>query len=324
MPRSTAPAVDVAPGGLDRPGSEPQTLAGTIEARLVVAGAVVSQVVQLFSNPASGRYKARRLRALIRALEARGATVHHSESREGAPVIRDDATHVCVAAGDGTVRHVAGAVARSGRLLPLSIYPSGTINLLAREAGYPRRAEDFARLVLEAEPQRRHYPVSLDEGYFFACAGVGPDSFAVASVSPRVKRAIGRIAYAVAFLRLLPLWPRHKIALECDGRAIACEAFYVAKGRYYAGSWSFAPTARLDEPLMHVVALTTARRRDYLRFVLALLGGDDVAKLANVKMATCTSLRATTDDALPIQADGDIVGALPATLTLSDEPLIFC
>jgi len=287
---------------------------------LAVAGAVI----QLFSNPASGRYKARRLRALVRALEARGATVHLSESREGPPVIRDDATHVCVAAGDGTVRHVAGAVARSGRPLALSIYPAGTINLLAREAGYPRRADDFARLVLEAEPQRRHYPVSISDGYFFACAGVGPDSLAVARVSPGVKRTIGRLAYALAFLALLPRWPRHRIALECDGRPIGCEAFYVAKGRYYAGSWSFAPAARLDEPLMHVVALTTARRRDYLRFVLALLGGNDVAKLANVQMATCTSLRATADGALPIQADGDIVGALPATLTLSEEPLIFC
>lgn len=289
-----------------------------------VAGVAVSQVVQLFSNPASGGYKARRVAALARALEARGATVHHATSRDGVPAIRDDATHVVVAAGDGTVRHVAGAVARCGRPLALSIYPAGTINLLAREAGYPRQAEEFARLVLETEPRRRHYGVSLGDGFFFACAGVGPDSHAVASVSTHVKRVLGRLAYAIAFLALLPRWPRHAITLECDGRTIACEAFYVAKGRYYAGSWSFAPAARLDEPLMHVVALRTARRRDYLRFVLALLGGDDVSGLTNVAIATCTSLRATADGPLPIQADGDVVGVLPATMAVSGEPLIFC
>jgi len=287
-------------------------------------GAEVRQVVQLFSNPASGGYRARHLRALVRALEARGATVHACESRNGVPAIRDDATHVCVSGGDGTVRHVAGAVARSGRPLALSVYPAGTINLLAREAGYPRRADQFARLVLEAEPRRRHYPVSIGDGYFFACAGVGPDSLAVASVSPRAKRIVGRLAYALAFARLLPRWPRHSIVLECDGREIACEAFYVAKGRYYAGSWSFAPAARLDEPLIHVVALKTARRRDYARFVLALFGGSDVAGLANVEMATCATLRATADEALPIQADGDIVGTLPATLVVGEDPLIFC
>src|SRR5688572_20458016 len=71
-----------------------------------VTGAEVSQVVQLFSNPASGGYRARRLRALVRALEACGATVHLCESRDGAPVIRDDATHACVSAGAGTARHV--------------------------------------------------------------------------------------------------------------------------------------------------------------------------------------------------------------------------
>jgi len=288
------------------------------------AGVGVSQVVQLFSNPAAGTHRAHRLRRLVRALEARGAVVHGSVSRQGEPVIRDDATHVCVAAGDGTVRHVAGAVAKSGRPLALSVYPAGTINLLAREAGYPRRPDEFARLVLATEPQRRHYAVAIGDGYFFACAGVGPDSLAVASVAPRLKRAIGRLAYAVAFLRQLPRWPRHRIALTCDDREIACEAFYVAKGRYYAGNWSFAPAARLDEPLMHVVALRTARRRDYARFVWALFTRGDVARLPNVEIATCARLRATGDAALPIQADGDIVAALPATLTISEAPLIFC
>jgi diacylglycerol kinase (ATP) len=284
----------------------------------------MSPIVQLFSNPASGGYRRRRLRALVRALEARGATVHHVESRDGTPAIRDDATHVCVAAGDGTVRHVAGAVARSGRPLALSVYPAGTINLLAREAGYPRRPADFARLVLADEPRRRHYPVAVGEGFFFACAGVGPDSYAVARVSPRLKRLLGRLAYAVAFAGLFPRWVRHPIALQCDGRALACEAFYVAKGRYYAGSWSFAPAARVDQPVMHVVALRSARRRDYLRFVGRLLTGGDVTRLANVEVATCTSLHASSPEALPLQADGDIVGTLPATLTLAEEPLIFC
>ena len=281
-------------------------------------------VVQLFSNPASGRYRPRRLRALARALEARGATVHLCESASGLPAIRDDATHVCVAAGDGTVRHVANAVARCGRPLALSVYPAGTINLLAREAGYPRRPETFARLVLESEPRRRHYPVAIGDSYFFACAGVGPDSLAVANVSRRAKRIVGRLAYALAFARLLTRWPRPSITLECDGLEIACEAFYVAKGRYYAGSWSFAPAARRDEPLIHVVALRSARRPDYFRFVRALAAGGGVARLANVETATCTSLTASAETPLPIQADGDIVGTLPATLTVREEPLVFC
>lgn len=281
-------------------------------------------VVQLVSNPNSGRYNARRIGELVRALEDLGATVHRSDCGQAPPPIRADATHVCVAAGDGTVRHVAGMIARAGHPAALSIYPAGTINLLAREAGYPRRPADFARLVLAGKPRRRHYPVAIGDGYFFACAGVGPDSLAVARVSPRLKRLIGRLAYGAAFLGVLLAWPRQRIALGCGAGEIECEAFYVAKGRYYAGPWSFAPQARLDEPLLHVVALTTARRRDYARFVWTLLRGGDPARLANVAILTCTTLRATAEQPLPLQADGDIVGALPATMTVAEAPLVFC
>ena len=285
---------------------------------------VSARVVQVIANPSAGRHKARRIGKLVAALEALGATVHYTECGRSPPPIREDATHVCVAAGDGTVRHVAGMVARAGHAVALSIYPAGTINLLAREAGYPADPAAFARLVLSSEPRRKHYPVTLGDGYFFACAGVGPDSFAVARVSSRLKRAIGRLAYGAAILGVLASWPRHRIVLNCGDAEIACEAFYVAKGRYYAGRWSFAPKARLDEPLLHVVALRTARRCDYARFVWALLRGGDVAALRNVAILTCTSLTATAEAALPLQADGDIVGELPATMTVGEAPLVFC
>ena len=259
----------------------------------------MGQVVQLIGNPSSGRYRSLRVGELVRAFEDQGATDHYAECGMSPPPIRDDATLVCVAAGDGTVRHVASEVARGGHAAALCIYPAGTINLLAREAGYSSRAGDFAKLVLASEPRRRLYPVSVGQDYFFACAGVGPDSLAVARVSSRLKHVIGRLAYGAAFLSLVFKWPRHRIVLSCSGREIDCEAFYAAKGRYYAGGWSFAPQARLGEPVLHVVALRQARRRDYASFVWTLLRGRD-------------------------QADGDIVGMLPATMTVAEAPLVFC
>jgi diacylglycerol kinase family enzyme len=282
------------------------------------------QVVQLFSNPRSGTYTPKRIRALIKAFESRGARVLHCESSSSAPVIRADVSHVCVAAGDGTVRHVAGAVARSGHPVALSIFPAGTVNLLALEAGYAAHPDTFARTVLDSKPRRRHYPVAMGQGFFFACAGVGPDSFAVARVSDRLKRRFGRVAYAVAFCGALRDWRRPRIELDIGGCTTECEAFYVAKGRYYAGSWSFAHGARLDEPVLHVVALTTVRRRDYARFVWALIRRKDPAALRNVQVFTCAALTARSAEALPIQADGDIVAALPVTLAVSEAPLIFC
>ena len=39
---------------------------------------------------------------------------------------------------------------------------------------------------------------------------------------------------------------------------------------------------------------------------------------------TGTTVSASAEAALPLQADGDIVGALPATMTVGEAPLVFC
>ena len=67
-----------------------------------------------------------------------------------------------------------------------------------------------------------------------------------------------------------------------------------------------------------------ARRRDYARFVWTLFRHGDVAALPMVEIATCTTLHATAEGALPLQADGDIIGELPATMTVTEAPLVFC
>ena len=280
-------------------------------------------VVQLFFNPASGSYSPRRLKALTHALEAAGAEVILTTSVDEVPSIAPDATHICIAAGDGTVRHVASALARCGRPLPIAIYPSGTVNLLAMEGAYSTNPATFADHLLKGDSIRHHHPVSIGEDYFFACAGAGPDSVTIARLSSRLKRLIGRLAYLAAFIGVLRDWPRPRIMLEANGKAVACEAFYVAKGRYFAGRWSFAPQARVSDGLLHVVALKSARRRDYAAFVWTMVRGGDPGRMTGVKSFTCTRLHASADSAVPFQSDGDVVGALPVTLTLGDTPLIF-
>ena len=49
-----------------------------------------------------------------------------------------------------------------------------------------------------------------------------------------------------------------------------------------------------------------------------------MAGLTNVEIATCTKLEATAAEPVPVQADGDIVGSLPVTLSIHQVPLKFC
>jgi diacylglycerol kinase family enzyme len=233
-------------------------------------------------------------------------------------------SHVCALGGDGTVRHVALALARSGRAIPLSIYPTGTVNLLHREIGAPLDLDLHAQRVLSGSGRGVLYSVDINDTHFLACASVGPDSRAVASVSLALKRRVGKLAYAWALVRLLFRWERQQLTLRFDDRLVSCEAFYVAKGRFFAGPWSFAPGARLDEPLLHVVALETASRRDYARFAWAIYRGRRIDALPGITAFTCTAFTAKAEAPLPVQADGDIVATLPICVRLRADPITLC
>ncbi|MGE5722538.1 MAG: diacylglycerol/lipid kinase family protein, partial [Sphingomonadales bacterium] len=223
-------------------------------------------IVQLAVNPAAGRHDRAKVDALARALERRGATVIRTECGPHRAFELDArAGQVCAIGGDGTARHVAVAASRSGRPVGISLYPAGTINLLHRERAGALDPDLRAAALLAGDAGRNHYAASINDSLFLACASVGPDSAAVAVVSPRLKARVGRLAYAAAFLRVLLAWPRRPIALRSNGRTIACEAFYVAKGRFFAGPWSFAPEASVGDPLLHVVALAKLTRRRYAR-----------------------------------------------------------
>jgi diacylglycerol kinase (ATP) len=278
--------------------------------------------VQLFYNRAAGGHCPHRLAALRAGFEARGARVILSECGPGHPIrIGAEASHVCAVGGDGTARHVALAVARCDRPLPLSLYPAGTVNLLHRERSCLVDPDGHASRLLGEEDCAPLHPASLNDTVFLACASVGPDSRAVAEVSLRLKARIGKLAYAAAFARILFDWRRTPIRLAWDGGTLVCEAFYVAKGRYFAGPWSFAPQASTAEPTLHVVALATARRRDFVRFAWALWRGKPVGALPGVETFACTGLDAESDESLPLQADGDPVATLPARIAVHDTAL---
>ncbi len=285
---------------------------------------LVSAVVQLFSNPRSGSHSPRRIARLVRAFEAMGAQVVESEaSAAQPPEIDPTATHVCVAGGDGTVRHVARALRASGHVAPLAQYPLGTINLLAREADYHPDPGRFAARFLGEGERRRHYTGALEDELFLVCASAGPECAAIRGYSPHLKRRLGRFAYGVSMLRAMWNWQRHELTVTADGESFSCEAVYIAKGRFFAGPFSFAPAARLTDGRLHVVTLGTARRRDYLRFLADLVLRRDPGRRKGNRSFACTELSIDGPAHVEVQADGDIVAALPLRASASAEPIEF-
>lgn len=276
--------------------------------------------IQLVFNPESGSYRAATIEQLRKSFIERGASVQLSECSAKSPlVIAADADQVCVVGGDGTIRHAVMAIRASGRDLPLSAFPGGTVNLLQREWRYPTTPEAFVAAVMTSASTNINFAAKINDSIFLACASVGPDSAAVAALSSSLKRIIGRLAYVVAFLKILWLWPRQSITLIADEQTIQCEAFYLAKGRYFAGPWSFAPQARLDQPTLHAVAIHQLSRWVYLRFIFLLLSGQRLEGQPGFSCFSCRGLQASSTAKTPVQADGDIIAQLPLRIALDES-----
>lgn len=277
-------------------------------------------LVAIIYNPKSGSYSRARIKALGVAFEQLGARVVASPTTPEMVEIGSDVDRVCVVGGDGTVRQVVEALRVARRAMPLSIDPCGTVNLLSMEAPRDLSPRALAMRLL-GEAHRLQYGVAINDTIFLACASVGPEAWAVEHVSTGLKRGIGRLAYAAALVPFLVRWRRFPIRLDIGDRAIACEAFYVAKGRYFAGKWMLSPQADLCRPEMRLVVLKTARRRDMLRFWMRLLLHRAIEDLPFVEVIVCTEFRASASLPLAVQADGDIVTSLPARFALIPTPI---
>lgn len=269
--------------------------------------------IDLVYNPVAGSFRPNRLASLVRAFERRGAEVRQVPSARRWRPADDPPDLVCVHGGDGTLRDAVQGLGPLAGEIPLCIAPAGTINLVAREIGYPRDPEELARMVFAAwerpDGWLRAPLYTLGEMPVVACLSIGPDSHAVAHVSPVLKRRLGRLAYVVAMMRVLRRWPSETMTLRGEtiaGEPFQCEAgaIIASHGALYAGPFRLSPRAALQADAVELVALRRANRVATLAFTAAALlrlpldrlGLADIRSVRRVAFDRCVS---------PVQVDGD-------------------
>ena len=290
--------------------------------------------LHLVFNPASGQFRQERLEALTAALEAQGFDPVLVPSRIDGLMIPSEARLVCVFGGDGTLRLVAQALGDRIGDVALCVCPSGTINLVARELGYAADPGTFAARLAKAwarGPAAWVVSPLVETGTtpVVSCLSIGPDSLAVAGVSGALKARIGRLAYAVAGLKLLWRWPRAVLRIRAETPAggvlvLDAEAMFVARGRYYAGPFRLSRAARLGSAGFELVTLPSASRMRCAAFMLALALGLRPERLGLARVQTVRTL--TIDPGtMPVQVDGDTVSAAgPIHIGMAGRAARFC
>jgi YegS/Rv2252/BmrU family lipid kinase len=168
---------------------------------------------------------------------------------------------------------------------------------------------------LAVDGQERMLDVANVDGTpFVGIASFGFDSDAnrIANEAPA---RLGRLVYVYGALRALATWKPAHFELRVDGEPLASAGYSVAacnSGRY-GGGMRLAPDARMDDGLLDVVLIAEHPKRSFLRTLPKAFSGAHVHHPA-VSVHRARELHVDADRPFTIYADGDPIGATPATI----------
>ena len=239
---------------------------------------------------------------------------------------------VLVAGGDGTVRAVAEAMSGSG--VPLSIVPSGTGNLLARNLFLPL---DNPTAMVRATFDGDTHPMdvgfadihradgSREERAFVVMGGMGLDAAMIANTSGDLKKKVGWIAYVDGAARSLPNAKPFRVMYQLDGHRLhgaRVQSILFANCGSLPAGLELIPEASVSDGELDFVIFqpkgplgwilvwrrvawdnSVLRRFRAGRQVLALRTKDNA-----VRYSRGSGLEVATSPAQPIQLDGDEFG----------------
>jgi diacylglycerol kinase family enzyme len=310
----------------------------------------------LFYNPDSGGSRVRRQAALESVLALlRGANVeaelvltrssaHAEEQARQAVLAGCDTVFAC--GGDGTIHNILQVLAMSP--VALAILPMGTANALAHDLGLPMNPVAAAAAALHAAPRRvalgRIQYLDLDRQpgtrFFIIAAGAGVDAHLFYKLHAGTKQRMGMAAYYAKAWQLWFTHPMTRFRVEFaetgsdePRRADVTELMAVRICNFGGVLQELAPGASLERDDVRLLFCRTASRLAYLLYVTRGLLRRNW-KVPGIELAysgrvSCQYLRASASTSGPqqakpkvyVEADGELVGTLPAEITVVPDAL---
>ena len=305
----------------------------------------------LLYNPDSGggRRRQHELESALALLRGAGveADLVPTESRDHAGsatrhAIASGCDTIFACGGDGTIHNIAQVLANTS--VALAILPMGTANALAHDLGIPRNVTTAAESALSATARRialgfvKYSDLQGNPGtrYFVVAAGVGVDAHLFYKLHTGAKQRMGMAAYYVKAWNLWFTYAMPRFGAEysetgsADINRVEVTELMAVRVRNFGGVMrELAPGASLDRDDMRLVLCRTASRLAYLAYVTrGLLGrkwmipGIDLvhsAKVACQYMAAPD--QATKQPRIYVEADGELLGTLPAEITIVPNAL---
>jgi YegS/Rv2252/BmrU family lipid kinase len=302
----------------------------------------------LFYNPLSGRRRKHRVKdveAASSVLRAAGVEVEVAPTRAASDAaaqvrmaIREGFDTIVACGGDGTIHDVLQGLA--GKEATLGIIPLGTANAMAHDLCLPLSPDRAARALLTATPKRiavgkieyRDFNNIPSSRYFTVAAGVGVDAHLFYKLNRLIKDRMGMLAY---YTKATHLWMTHRMRyfeaeFSSSGSGTQREArlseMLAVRINHFGGVLrELAPGASLTRNDMRLVLCRTGNRALYLAYVfrgiLGMSNGVPGIELAHADQIICRSAAGEKPEDIYVEADGELLGRLPITLSMVPDAL---
>jgi diacylglycerol kinase (ATP) len=277
-------------------------------------------------NPCAGRGRAKRAWECVRAtlVDGRGWGFRETEGEGHATKLaraaaEDGWERVIAIGGDGTVSEVAAGVI--GTESAMAVVPGGRGNDFARSTQIPMNPFVAGRLARRGVPRRIDVGEVEAHGgsrYFLTVAGLGFDAEVVRTIQSHLVGQSLVLPYMLAVLATVWRYEPRAVVLTLDkGRQIGREVLVVAVAncRFYGGGLMIAPEAQLDDGLFEVCVIGRVGRVELLN-VLPRMAAGGHRDHPQVEFFRCRELEAISPVRVRSQADGELVGELPARFVL--------
>jgi YegS/Rv2252/BmrU family lipid kinase len=278
----------------------------------------VSRRFALLVNPAAAGGKALEALPEVHAALDRLSAPHRTvttrsieHAAEEAARAADRSETVAAIGGDGLLRPVAGAL--KGRETAVALIPCGRGNDLARVLEIPRDLSEATRIAVEGE-ERLLDVASVDGRPYVGIASLGFDSDAN-RIANEAKSVWGEAVYLYAALRALAAWKPAAFSVTVDGRRHDVRGYSVAVGnsRSYGGGMLLLPQAELDDGKLDVFISKESSKLTFLRGIPKVFRGTHLDS-PYVETVRGEVIEVSSDRPFVVYADGDPIGATPATM----------
>jgi diacylglycerol kinase family enzyme len=252
--------------------------------------------------------------------------------------IREGFDTIIACGGDGTVHDVLQGLA--GRDAALGIIPLGTANAMAHDLRLPLSPAAAAQALLTAVPKRiavgridyRDFNNLPAFRHFTVAAGVGVDAHLFYKLNRLIKDRMGMLAY---YSKATHLWWTHRMRyfeaeFSSNGGGVQQEArlseMLAVRINFFGGILrELAPGSSLARNDLRLVLCRTGNRALYLAYVFrGLLGMSRSVpgiELAYADRVTCASVRGEKPENIYVEADGELLGRLPITLSMVPDAM---